>query len=240
MIGILMSPTIPEITIDAPIRVALFVDSGVGESGIEHVEKVLKPFPSIHITRVSAEDISNGALDAHDVLICSGGAGHEQALTLHEAGLGAIRTFVENGGGYIGICAGAYLAVSGYDWSLKIINAKKVVADEWERGKGFVDIELTDEGRKVFGDVGGTFSCRYGNGIIVTNDEHSSLPSATPLAYFRTEVAENGTTKGAMINTPAIISAQYGKGKVMAVSPHIEDSVGLEYALPRAVVFVSS
>lgn len=235
-----MSPIIPKTTIAVPTRVALFVDNGVGASGIEHVEKVLSPFPALHITHVSGEDIANGVLPSHDVLICSGGAGHEQALTLHEAGLEAIRTFVENGGGYIGICAGAYLAVSGYDWSLKIINAKKIVSDEWERGKGFVDIELTDEGRKVFGDVHAVFPCRYGNGIIVTHDEASPLPPATPLAYFRTEIAENGTTRGAMINTPAIITALYGKGKVMAISPHIEDSAGLEYALPRALLFVTS
>ena len=43
----------------------------------------------------------------------------------------AILDFIKNGGGYVGICAGVYLASSHYSWSLGILNAKVVDGEHW-------------------------------------------------------------------------------------------------------------
>ncbi len=69
-----------------------------------------------------------------------------------------MRKFVQNGGGYIGICAGAYLACDRFSWSTKMLNAR-TVSQKWKRGKGNVEIELTDEGKKILGDVDGKMLC---------------------------------------------------------------------------------
>ena len=52
----------------------------------------------------------------------------EQAVSWTLDGLGrdAIREFVRAGGGYIGVCAGAYLAASDKDYQLSILNARVV------------------------------------------------------------------------------------------------------------------
>ena len=54
------------------------------------------------------------------------------------------------------------------------------------------------------------------------------IPDFTPLAHFRTELAKNGTPEGVMINTPAVVSAPFGTGRVVCFSPHPEQTKGLE------------
>ena len=54
--------------------------------------------------------VSAGVLDRFDVLIQPGGSGSAQAKALEEEGRDKIRKFVDGGGGYLGICAGSYLA----------------------------------------------------------------------------------------------------------------------------------
>ncbi len=230
---------IPEAVIPKTINVALFDGEGAGIPGEEHVLSVLTPYPSIHVEKLAPSQIRSDTLSSFDVVIFSGGASHAQAHTLGDDGLEAVRIFIENGGGYLGICAGAHLAIAGSVWTLGILNAKKVVEDEWRRGKGFVDIELTEEGRNIFGDVQEIFKCRYANGVIITPLQDPALPPYTIGAYFRTEIADNDTTKGAMINTPAIVMSTYGKGRVMTISSHPENTPGLEHMIARAVVWVA-
>jgi hypothetical protein len=42
-----------------------------------------------------------------------------------------------------------------------------------------------------------------------------------------------------MINTPAIIASEFGKGRVIAISPHPEDTAGLESLVERAAAWVA-
>jgi hypothetical protein len=58
-------------------------------------------------------------------------------------------------------------------------------------------------------------------------------------AWFRSEVASNDTPKGIQINSPAIFSGQYKSGKVVCISPHPEQTAGLEYIVPQAVNWVA-
>jgi putative intracellular protease/amidase len=106
----------------AKIRVAIYCDQG-GLKSAAQIEKCLKVQPErFRWKRVTAEEIRQGALRNYDVVVQGGGSGSKQAKTLDRAGCDALRKFVENGGGYLGICAGAYLATADYDWSLHILN----------------------------------------------------------------------------------------------------------------------
>src|SRR4051812_18762966 len=83
--------------------------------------------------RVGAKDIREGVLKEMDVLVQPGGSGSKQAEALQPEGCDAIREFVKGGGGYVGICAGSYLATTDYTWSLGILNAKVVDRKHWAR-----------------------------------------------------------------------------------------------------------
>ena len=50
------------------------------------------------------------ALAQFDLVVFPGGSGSRQAAALEQEGRGAVWRFVEAGGGYLGVCVGAYLA----------------------------------------------------------------------------------------------------------------------------------
>jgi hypothetical protein len=216
------------------IRIALYKGPGTGGAGPPNLMKRLNDGNTTSITQVTPEEIQNGVLTNFHAVIFGGGSGSRQAAALGETGREAVRTFVSNGGGYIGICAGAYLATSGYPWSLKIINAK-TISPKWMRGAGNVKMELADSGKKILGNQEGQFDVRYINGPIVQPATEKNLPPYESLALFRTELAKNGSPEGIMVNSPAIFAGDYNGGRVVCISPHPEQTKGLEDFVPRAI-----
>ena len=59
------------------------------------------------------------------------------------------------------------------------------------------------------------------------------------LAMFRSEVAKNNTPAGIMVNSPAIAAGHCGKGRVLFISPHPEQSRGMEDLVCRAVLWAA-
>lgn len=220
-----------------PIRVALYKGPGTGGNGPPNLLKRLNQAPESSIVQITPAEIQSGALTNYDVVIFGGGSGSKEAEGIGATGREAVRTFVAKGGGYIGICAGAYLATSGYPWSLGLVNAR-TVSPKWQRGKTTVQLELTPVGRELLGDYTGRFDCHYANGPIVAPDTKTDLPAFETLAYFRSEVSSNGAPVGVMIDSPAILRGQYHLGRVICVSPHPEQTSGLEELIPHAVQWV--
>ncbi len=223
----------------AALRIALYQGPGTGGPGPPNLMRKLNQPPVSAITPVSPETIQAGGLTNFDVVIFGGGSGSKQAAALGDSGRANVRRFVEQGGGYIGICAGAYLATSGYSWSLNLINAR-TVSPKWQRGTGTVQLELTETGGTILGRRAGPFDVRYANGPIVKADDKPDLPPFETLAYFRSELARNDAPVGVMVNAPAIFCAPYKQGRVVCVSPHPEQTVGLEEFVPRAVNWVKA
>jgi glutamine amidotransferase-like uncharacterized protein len=215
-----------------PIRVALYQD--VGASPNKLVELLGKQ-PGIQVTRVTAEQIRSGALDGVDVLIHPGGSGGKQGNNLAEAGRERVRAFVRRGGGYIGICAGAYLATCDYTWSLHILDAKVIDKAHWARGNGPVNVGLSDAGRKLLAAPGESCSILYFQGPLLAPASNPELPDYQLLGTFQTEVHKQGVPGGVMQGTTAIASSTFGKGRVFCFSPHPEKTPGLEPMLIRAI-----
>ncbi len=105
-----------------------------------------------------------------------------------------------------------------------------------ERGAGTVKIELTDEGRTVLGDLAGPIDVAFAGGPIFLGSLRDDLPNSVPLAYYRTEVAQFEPQRGTMINTPSIVAAGIGAGRVVVISPHPEATRGLEFLVKRSVL----
>ena len=179
-------------------------------------------------------------MDQFDLVIFPGGSGSKQAAALEKEGREEILEFVEDGGGYLGVCAGSYLAAHNYSWSLKIIDANTVDTKKghWRRGAGMVKMELTDRGRAILGDFPKAVEVRYANGPIFAAAGDDKLGDFEPLAYFRTEFAKNGARPGAMVNTPAILSGSMGKGRVLCISPHPESSEALHGIVRKAAAWL--
>jgi len=220
------------------IRIALYKGPGTGGKGPPELIKAFgQGNAATSITEITPAEIRAGALSNYDVVIFAGGSGSQEAKAIGEGGCEQVRQFVGDGGGYIGICAGAYLATAGYPWSLHIINAH-TLSPKWQRGRAVLKMELTQEGEKIMGGPK-DLEVLYHQGPIVGPAGATNLPSYEPLAYFRTEVASNDTPKGIMINSPAIFAGTYQKGHVICISPHPEQTAGLEYIVPKALHWVT-
>jgi glutamine amidotransferase-like uncharacterized protein len=223
---------------DKNIRVAVFKDAGVAGKGVPRVTELLGKTDDVKVTLVNGKEIASGALKNFDVVMFTGGSGSKQAASLGEQGREEVRRFVRGGGGYIGICAGAYLACSGFEWGIGVLNAK-TVSSKWMRGVGDVEIEMTKKSAGLTGLPDGKREVHYANGPIIQPDDKKNIPAYEPIAFFRTELAKNGSPEGVMVNSPALVRGKYGKGRVLFSSPHPEQTSGMEELVPSAVRWVS-
>jgi glutamine amidotransferase-like uncharacterized protein len=217
------------------IRIALYADAGAAKEGSPQVKKSLPADKGFELTTVTAEEIRSGALDNFDVLIQPGGSGSKQAKTLGDVGRERVKKFVAEGGGFIGICAGAYLASANYPWSLGLLDAKVVDSAHWARGTGQVQLTLTPAGRAVLGIDDEQCPIYYGQGPLLAPGEKDDIDDYELLATYETEVAKNGAPEGVMKGTTAVGRSAFGKGRVLCFSPHPEKTPGREEFLQAAV-----
>ena len=191
------------------------------------------------MTKLTAEQIRSGGLAGLDILVHPGGSGGEQGRNLDEPGREKIRDFVRDGGGYIGICAGAYLASAQYPWSLNLLDAKVIDTKHWNRGIGTVDIELTPAGREILRTTNQKLPIHYAQGPLLAPANRPEIEDYEELANFKTEIAKNGAPAGVMIGTTAIARGRFGQGRVICFSPHPEMTAGLEAFVQDAIDYVN-
>ncbi len=221
------------------VRVAVYADEGSPKAP-DLIENCLGTLPDkYHLERVTAEQIRQGVLANFDVIAQGGGRASLQAQALGDEGKEKIREFIRKGGGYVGICAGAYLAASDRPFYLRIINARVVDREHWARGGGDVQIRFTEEGKAELRQEVPEVQIRYNQGPLLARDSQADLPSYTELAVYETEIAEKGAPEGVMKGTSAMISAPFGNGRVFLSSPHPERTPGLESILQSAVLWVA-
>jgi glutamine amidotransferase-like uncharacterized protein len=224
----------PLLSESRPLSVAVYEGHGSAEGGIANVSNALRDFAEVKVTRLAPEDIVAETLSRFDIVAFTGGYSVNQAKSLGEAGKDAVRRYVAEGGRYLGICAGAYLAVVGEEWSLGLLNARLAPGNRW-RGQTFLDLQLTPEGRSALAPVEDVFKVRYNNGPVIRPLNRPDMPPFVVLATFRSEIVRAGGQPGVMLDSPAIVMAPYGRGRVLAISPHPENTPGVENLIPLAL-----
>lgn len=217
-----------------PLRVALYDGPGSAGKGIPRMTELLSGRREFQLTKVKPEAITTVKRENYDVVIFTGGSGSGQSKAIGDSGIKMVKTFVDQGGGYVGICAGAYLACSGFSWGAKVMDSK-TVSSKWKRGVAMVEMELTPEGRAILGDYVGSMQVKYANGPIIAPFGDDKIPDYKPLSRFTTEVAENGSPPGVMKGAPAIAAGECGQGRVLVISPHPEQTPGLDEMVRNAI-----
>lgn len=219
---------------DRSLRVALFADEGAGEEGVATVTEQLRA-SGIKVVAVTGEEIAGGILSEFDVVVFPGGSASAQARALGGQGRENVRDFVGDGNGYVGICAGAYLACSDFSWGVGVL-AAGTVSPLWQRGVGIVEMEVTAAGEDLTGLEPKVHEVYYENGPIIAPRENGEIPPFETVAYFRSELAENDTPEGIMIDSPAIARGVFGKGRVVVSSPHPERTESMDGSFVPAAV----
>lgn len=205
--------------------------AGVGAVLAKDVEGALDKL-AISYRELSEQDIRGGRLENCLLLIIPGGYTGQYVAALGEQGFEQIREFVAEGGGYIGICAGAYIAarnveVLGRPPGLGIIEIENVR----RAGRGIRTITVAKPGHPLMKGYEGGVDIWYKNGPMMKVGE-----GVETLAVY-----EEGSA--------AIVCSTYGEGRVVIFSPHPEGSLEgrvdpeeagtLLKLLENAVVFAS-
>ena len=188
------------------------VYAGSGGELARDVEVALDKL-ALSYREVNARDVRSGGLDRCSVLIVPGGQTALCVAALGVRGFERIREFVTDGGGYVGICAGAYIAarrveVPGRPQGLDIIEIKNVRSAGTEVRTIFVtqpDHPIVEGyGR---GAVTAPLQIWYQNGPLIEAGE-----GVETLAVY-----EDGSA--------AVVCSTYGEGRVVIFSPHPEGSL---------------
>ncbi|KAJ9453466.1 Biotin apo-protein ligase-related protein [Diplonema papillatum] len=216
------------------------------------------------VQRVTGKDIAGGVLKRQnfDVLIHPGGEGYAQGRRLGHEGMRLVKEFVSQGGGYVGICAGANLASADDNYApyrIGLVASRTLDSTPQYpnvknlRGVAMCDIELNDVGREVFRtDAIAVKKIVYANGPLFLKDDQCKTEDAFRsrfeiLARYSSEVAASDygrfvRCKGnayRMTGKPAIIACPYGLGRVLCFSPHPEKPNGSQWMIRAAVRWVS-
>ncbi|MAF66229.1 MAG: hypothetical protein CMJ84_11310 [Planctomycetes bacterium] len=222
---------------------ALFDGGGTG-GGPALFEGLL---PSWRVERVGPADIGNGALGSFDTLLFPGGSGSGQARALGARGRERVRAFVSSGGGYVGVCAGAYLALDNYTWGLHLIALDSHDREHWRRGNGTVRVEVCRAGEELLAaEAGEEHDIHFAQGPLMVpaaggepeGGPQRSMPEV--LARFTTGIGENGADPAMMVGKPAAVRSLYGAGRVLLFSPHPEKTAGLEAVIERGLAWAAA
>lgn len=198
------------------VRVALYRAPGVSVEALLATEQVLRESRGFDPVVVTPEEVREGALDGRHVVIFTGGRGSVQGRLLGPEGRQIVREFVAAGGGYIGVCAGAYLAIQGRDefHKIAIVAAENLSGDFWRRGVGTARVQ----------EVGGEGVHRlfYANGPVFLRSQIPGFRPYVALATFLSDfyLPAHGTESGQMPSTPAILAASYHRGRIVLFSPN--------------------
>lgn len=220
------------------IRVGVFNGNGGAQTCIWEAYAACTLDRDMRVRYITTSDIAAGVLDSIDVIVVPGGGGTRQYQNLGLENLQRIKEFIAQGGGAVGICAGAYLFSNTPEYSCMAINGAQAIDIEHDnRGHGVVGFSLTEEGKKVFGEYADqdTLFCMYYEGPVFVPAADDSI-KYVEFATMLSDVHEEGGAPANMTNNkPFAIGNRYGKGKVFSVIAHPESTPGKMWMIARMV-----
>ena len=248
------------------VRVALYVGLGATAPSFANYSIALNELVNsgevASYAELNSTDIDSGRLSLtdFDTLLVPGGMSTTESTAIGALGLANILEFVASGGGYVGVCAGAYLAwtaeccdraVTGYcngttgcqktAWSLGL--APLASANPWDRGHGLVNITFTREAVDMLRlpyAPGENVTIMYWQGPILDRSWHGAVPGVNfdVLAEYESEIHTDwpSYTTGVMVHTPAVTTVTYGRGRVLLSSPHPEETTPIILPIIRGYV----
>jgi hypothetical protein len=184
---------------------------------------------------VCGEDIREGILDRCIGVLFPGGSGKAIAKALHPDGVERVRDFVARGGGYFGVCAGAYFAGAGLPEYAGMIPLR--YDEPWEKGHSSLKVNLTPEGASLLGEEFQHIETNYHCGPVYKDLAPNGQPApVTVLARFDSPATDaRGVVHQEMVGAPAILCMEWQKGRVMIISPHPEAQAKLYPLVARAI-----
>ncbi len=223
---------------DKEVDVAVFQGDGGASSCIRETVAALNLDKEFDVSIITSADIAAGALSELDAIVIPGGSGKRQFFNLGAENQTRIKEFVKNGGGIVGICAGAYMLseTPGYP-CMEMNGASAIDIEHDNRGRGMAKFTMNELGKEIFhelSDEDTSFVYYYEGPVYVKND--SSVIEFTQFATMESDVHQEGNAPSDMTNNrPFFIGNEYGKGRVFSSIAHPEATPGKSWMIPRMV-----
>ncbi|HPX78108.1 MAG TPA: pseudomurein-binding repeat-containing protein [Methanobacterium sp.] len=151
--------------------------------------------------------LTSSILSGYDVLVMPGGTGGK--IYLNDISKSMIQNFVKNGGGFVGICAGAFAGAQHVDgW----YDGWGVAPHVWAKApyyEGNLSVSITSAGSQIL-NRSGTMTLAYFNG---------------PTMYLKgggTTFATYADSKTGYKGYAAIVGDYFGNGRSVLIGPHPE------------------
>ncbi len=217
-----------------PLKVGLYLDEGCRGNGPFMWARLLANSPQIELLLLNGKSIRDGRLSEIQLLLCPGGGGARQIKAMQPEGFMNVKRFVEEGGLFLGICAGSYNTMNragrfgflSYDY----IQGAGKLAD--------LEVDFNEDGAKMLGIKPGKRVVRYNGGNIMKATDPIDKGQSQVLSVFNSSVSGYGRESLNFLGTPSVVYGTYGKGKVLASSFHPESyesthdiALGYIYAL---------
>ncbi len=220
------------------VRVGVFDGYGGAQTCIWEALAACALDKDMDVKRITTSDIASGVLNTLDAIVIPGGGGSRQYQNLGQENINRIKEFVYNGGGAVGICAGAYLFSNTPNYTcMKINGAQAIDLEHDNRGHGISAFSLTAEGKEIFKEYADidTLYCMYYEGPVFITAPEDSI-QFTEFATMLSDVHEEGGAPSNMTNNrPFFIGGHYGKGKVFSSIAHPEATPGKMWMIARMV-----
>ncbi len=205
------TPPLPKESAPAP-RIGLFAGVGTWDLGVEATGNFLEAY-DFDWAMIDESDLKHDRLaDDFDIIWLPGGFFAQYRAEIVDDDV--IREFVEQGGGFIGTCAGAYYAAGdirwqgeAYDYPLSLFDGVAVGPLGGQAPWGSQTELLLPDAPSIAGDFDESLDVYYMDG-----------------PYFDLKESEDVTVLARyMINDePAVILFDYGDGPVLLMGPHPE------------------
>ncbi len=222
------------------LKVAIFSDPDGGSTDTDCIQatiSILSTNSGFVPSTISAATIRAGGLTNYDVVMFPGGGGTGQATALQETGCAKVEEFVANGGGYVGTCAGAYLAALGYNtqtlW-LQVVDAQVIDVEHWNRGTGMAEVHIVSTNNPIVSGFPEYITARYVNGPLLGPGGSAALPDYEQDAVFVSDIHDNAPAD-IMPGKTCMTTSTYQLGRCVLFSFHPELTAGLEQLDVRAV-----
>lgn len=219
-------------------RVGVFDGYGGAQTCIWEAVAACSLDGDLQVRRITTGDIARGVLDSLEVIVIPGGGGSRQYLNLGGENVRRIQEFVRNGGGAVGICAGAYLFSDTPEYTCIGLNGAAAIDREHDnRGHGNAAFRLTEEGKRLFPEYAqaDTLFCMYYEGPVLIPAQNPEI-TYTEFATMLSDVHEEGDAPANMTNNrPFFLGTTYGKGRVFSCIAHPEATPGKMWMIARMV-----
>lgn len=207
-------------TDNTPVRIGVYSGEGAYFRSIRASLKMFQ-WMGTEAARITPQGIIAGKLDDFDILYMTGGWAVPYNRDLRGEGIHKIRAFIEAGGGYIGVCAGAFFAADYIFWEGKRYEYLMDLLPGYAKGPikeivpwpGFkmCRINLSQTPHPITKDEPGSLTSLYYGG------PWFEVPpgfKADVLAYYDIN------------NRPVMLAYEYGRGRVFLTGVHTEYEEG--------------